>query len=905
MLSGRRAECDRLDRVLEAARSGQSGVLVLRGEAGIGKTALLAYAAERAGDCRLLRAAGAESEMELAFASLHQLCAPLLDGIERLPSPQQAALSTAFGLSAGTPSDPFLVGLAVLTLLSDVAQGRPVVCLVDDAQWLDGVSAQVLAFVARRLEAEAVVLVFATRDDPESDELSGLPDLLLDGLADADARGLLTSVIAGRLDEPVIERIVAESQGNPLALLELPRPSTQTALAGGFGVPATLSLPGRIEASFRQRIDRLPPDTRRLLLIAAAEPVGDPSLLWRASATLGIGIDAAAPAEQDGLLALGAQVRFRHPLVRSAVYGTASTDERRNVHGALAEATDSEVDPDRRAWHRAHAAVEPDEEVASELERSADRAQARGGLAAAAAFLETAARLTPEPARRAERALSAAQAKQAAGAPDSSLQLLGLAAAGPLDELQRARMERLRARLAFVQRRGTDAASLLLEAARRFEPLDPALALETYLEALASAISNGLREQVREVAEALQAAPRSGPPGSVELLITAHALLITEGYSAGMPALAHALAAFHSDQLTQEEEMQALPFACITAVTLWDDRSWSELSARYVQLARDLGALSVLPSALELHGSLQTHAGEFSTAEALLVEAETLATATGSAPVRDALLLLVAYGGESGPALKQIEGAIEDATSRGEETSISYAEYAAAVLYNSLGQYELAAAAAQRSNAHHAREGGGSAQIELVEATVRSGLPALAATAFRHLSERIRAGGGEWALGIEARAAALVADDEHAEPLYCEAIARLARTHARIDLARAHLLYGEWLRRERRRLDAREQLRSAHDLFAAIGAPAFAERAARELLATGERARVRTSDTRGDLTPQEGQIARLARDGLSNPEIGARLFISPRTVEYHLHKVFNKLAITSRADLPRVLADHP
>jgi DNA-binding CsgD family transcriptional regulator len=891
--------------MLAAARAEQSGVLVLRGEAGIGKTALLGYAAERAGGWRLLRAAGAESEMELAFASLHQLCSPLIDRIERLPSPQRAALDTAFGLSAGTPPDRFFVGLAVLTLLSDVARERPVLCLVDDAQWLDGLSAQVLALVARRLQAEAVVLVFATRNEHETDELAGLPQLPLQGLGDADARELLRSVVAGRLDERVIERIVAESQGNPLALLELPLPSTQGAFAGGFGLPATLPLPGRIEESFRQRVARLEPETRRLLLIAAAEPLGDPALLWRASATLGIGIAAAAPAEHDGLLTLGAQVTFRHPLVRSAVYGAAPPDERRTVHRALAEATDPELDPDRRAWHRAHAAVEPDEEVATELERSADRAQARGGLAAAAAFLERAARLTPEPARRVERALAAAEAKQEAGAPDSALELLALAEAGPLDELQRAKMELLRARLGFVQRRGTDAPSLLLHAARRLEPLDPALALETYLESLAAALSNGHRDAVREVANALRAMPRSAPHRPVELLITAHAVLITDGYSAGTPALARALTAFRHEQLTEEEEKRGLPFACVGAISLWDDESWFELSARFIRLARDAGALSVLPAALELHGALHVYAGEFSTAEALLGEADALATATGSAPLRDAVLLLVAWSEQSDLAIRRIERALEDAMSRGEETSISYAEYAASVLYNSLGRYELAAAAAQRSNDHHAREEGGAAQIELVEAAVRSGAPAVAATAFRHLSERTRASGTDWALGIEARAGALLAEGERADLLYREAIDRLARTRARTDLARAHLVYGEWLRRERHRVDAREQLRTAHDLFATIGAQAYAERAARELLATGERARARSSETGSDLTAQEGQIARLARDGLSNPEIAARLFISPRTVEYHLHKVFTKLGITSRAELPRVLADHP
>jgi DNA-binding CsgD family transcriptional regulator len=903
MLSGRRAECDRLDRMLDSARAGQSGVLVLRGEPGIGKTALLAYAAERAGDCRILRAAGAESEMELAFASLHQLCSPLLGGIERLPPPQRAALGTAFGLSGGTPPDRFFVGLAVLTLLSDMAQERPILCLVDDAHWLDGVSAQVLAFVARRLEAEAVLVVFATRDQSGKDELAGLPQLPVDGLGDADSRALLSSMIAGRLDERVLERIVAESQGNPLALLELPRPSTQALLAGGFGVPATLRLPGRIEESFRQRMAALPPETRQLLLLAAAEPIGDPALLRRASSVLGIDVDAAGPAEQDGLLTLGPQVRFRHPLVRSAVYGAASTEERRKAHGALAKVIDAETDPDRLAWHRAHAAVEADEDVASELERSAERAQARGGLAAAAAFLERAARLTPEPVLRAERALAACEANQNAGATDASLELLAFAAAGPLNELQRARIEQLRARLTFTHRRDSEGPALLLEAARRLEPLDPALALETYLEALSAALSIGHRDRLREAAAALQAAPRSAPPRPGELLLRAHAVLAADGYAAGTPALKDALDAFGRERLSQDEEMRTLPVACISAISLWDDERSFELTARFVQLARDMGSLSMLPAALEMHGVMRIHAGEFESGQGMLVEADTIATATESTPYRDALLLLIAWSEQSDRALSRIQSGLDDAVSRGEETSITFAEHAAAVLHNSLGQYELAAAAAQRSNEHHAREEGGSAQIELVEAAVRCNARAIAETAFHYLSERARASGTDWALGIEARAAALLADGEDAERLYREAIDRLARTRVRTDLARAHLVYGEWLRRERRRLDARGQLRTAHELFATMGARGYTERAARELRATGERARARTAETRDDLTAQESQIARLARDGLSNPEIGARLFISPRTAEYHLHKVFAKLGINSRAELARVLPD--
>jgi DNA-binding CsgD family transcriptional regulator len=902
VLGGRRAECARLDRLLEAVRSGQSAVLVLRGEAGIGKSVLVGYAAERGEDCRVLRAAGVESERELPFAALHQLCSPLLDGLEQLPLPQRDALATAFGLSSGTPPDRFIVGLAVLGLLSEAAQ-EPLLCLVDDAHWLDRVSAQVLAFVARRLQAEPVALLFATRTTSDEDPLRGLPELLLEGLSNADARELLVSATPGRLDDRVAERIVAETHGNPLALLELPRTSTPAELAGGFGLPATLPLPGRIEESFRQRIEQLSPETHRLLLLAAADPVGDPVLLRRAAAQLGIGVEAAEPAEAAGLLQLGGRIRFHHPLVRSAVYRAAPPEERRQVHHALADATDPEVDPDRRAWHRAQAAAEPDEDVASELERSADRAQARGGLAAAAAFLERAAMLTPEPARRVRRALAAAQAEQTAGAPGSSLELLAVAEAGPLDELQRALTERLRAQLAFVQRRGSDAPPLLLRAAKRLEPLDPALALETHLESLVAALSIGGRDAVVQAAQALAATPRSTPPDAAELLMTGQALLITDGYAAGMPAVTHALAVFRRGRYSEEEELQGLPLACLGAITLWDDEAWMSLSARHVQLARDAGALIALPVALEMNAVIHVYSGQFAAAGAMIEEAVALAKATGSAPVSDSALLLAAWVGPPTEALQGIEGALEDAGNRGEVSALTYGEYATAVLHNGLGQYEAALAAAQRSNAHHPREGGGAAQLELIEAATRTGASELAAAALEHLSARTRPAGTDWALGIEARAGALLAHGDRAEALYGEAIDRLARTRSRTDLARAHLLYGEWLRRERRRLDAREQLRTAHDLLAEMEAAAFTQRAARELLATGEKARKRTPNTRSRLTAQESQIACLARDGLSNPEIGSQLFISPRTVEYHLHKVFAKLAINSRNQLGLVLKD--
>ena len=901
-LLGRRNECQTLDRLLEAVRGGKSRALVVRGEAGVGKTALLQYAIDSASELRVVRAVGVESEMELAFAGLQQLCAPMLDRIERLPGPQRDALATAFGLRAGDTPDRFLVGLAALGLLSEVAGDRPLLCVVDDAQWLDRASAQALGLVARRLVAESVALVFAVRVPSEEQELARLPELVVEGLSDADARALLGSVIRGPLDDHVRDRIVAETRGNPLALLELPRGLTPAELAGGFGLPHAPPLAGRIEDSFQRRLASLPPGTRQLLLVAAAEPAGEPVLVWRAADRLGIGVAEATPAVAAGLLEFGARVRFRHPLVRSAVYRAAAPEDRRRVHEALAEATDPDVDPDRRAWHRAQAAPGPDENVASELERSAGRAQRRGGVAAAAAFLERATALTPDPARKAQRALAAAQAKHDAGAPGAALALLATAEGGTLDDVQRARVDVLRARIAFASSRGNDAPPLLLKAAKRLEPLDVTLARETYLEAFSAAIFAGRLATgvgLREVAEAARHAPRSSCPSRpADLLLDGLTLLITEGHAAGVPVLKRALTAFRGESVSTEEELRWLWHACRVAMKLWDDESWFVLSTRAVQLARDVGTLTVLPHALNLHAGIHIFAGEFATAEALRDEEHEVSAAIGLPDVAYTRLILAGWRGQQAETAQMIAASERDAIARGEGRTIGAGDYAAAVLYNGLGRYADALAAARRFTEQPEELAFSTwGSFELIEAATRTGRSDLAAEELVQLSEGTSAAGTDWALGVEAHARALLSEDEVAEDLYREAIERLTATRVRAWLARAHLAYGEWLRRQRRRLDAREQLRTAHDMLAAMGAEGFAERAARELLATGETARKVTVETRSALTAQEAQIARLARDGLSNPEIGARLFISPRTVEYHLHKVFGKLDIGSRTEL--------
>ena len=901
VLQGRRVEREALGRLLAAVRGGQSGVLVVCGEPGVGKTALLESVVGSVSGFRVLRAVGVESEMELAFAALQQLCLPLLDRLDRLPAPQRDALGVAFGLRAGDAPDRFLVGLAVLSLLAEVAAERPLVCVVDDAQWLDRASVQALVFVARRLLAESVALVLVTREP--SDELDGLPRLVVEGLQNGDARALLGSVLRVPLDERVRERLVAETRGNPLALLELPRGLTAAELAGGFGLPDAPGLSGRIEDSFRRRFAGLSAETRRLLLVAAADPVGDPVLVWRAAGRLGIGVRAAA--NTDGLLAIGARVTFRHPLVRSSVYRAASREERQTVHRALADATDPQVDPDRRAWHLAQATPGPDENVASELERSAGRARRRGGVAAAAAFLERATELTPDPALRAERALAAAQAKHQAGAHDAALKLLGAARTAPLDELQRARAHVLGGQIAFASSRGSDAAPLLLEAAKRLEPLDPSLARETYAEALAAAMYAGRlakADGVLEVAEAVRAAKRAGarpwPPRAADLLLDGQALLITERPRGATPMLKRALSAFRGDDLSNDEAFRWLWLACVTAIQLWDEESWRVLSDRYVQLARDAGALTVLPLALNHCAGCRVYAGDFPAAKALGDEAREVSVAIGNPDVSISSLFLAGWRGREVEALRLIEASDRDAAGRGEGRRIGAGRYASAVLYNGLGRYERALAGAQEA-LEYPRELATSrwALSEQIEAATRSGKPEPAARALVQLSETTRASGTDWALGIEARSRALMSEGEMAERLYHEGIDRLAHTRAPVELARAHLLFGEWLRRERRRTDAREQLRTAHKLFTQFGMEAFAERARVELKATGEHARKRTVETRDDLTPQEAQISRLAAGGATNQEIAAQLFISPSTVDYHLRKAFRKLGVKSRHQL--------
>ena len=915
-LLGRTRELETLDRLVRDVRDGQSRVLVLRGEAGIGKSALLdRVAAQAAQDSRLqvARAAGVEAESDFAYSALQQLCAPLLSHLDRLPQVQQDALRVAFGLSSGQAPELMLVGMAVLGLLAEAAAGSPLVCLVDDAQWLDLMSRLILAFVGRRLDAEAVALIFAERvadgrSEPSSG-MSGLPELAVTGLTDADARALLTEALPGPVDDRVRDRIVAETGGNPLALLELPRSRSSAELAFGFGgfggfggfssqgghgshgSHGTAGLATRVEDGFRRRVDALPPDTRTLLLVAAVEPVGDAPLLWRALRLLDVGPEAAAPAEAADLITMGAPVRFRHPLVRSAVWRGADAAALRAAHRALAEATDAERDPDRRAWHGAHAAVEPDEDVAAALERSADRALARGGRAAAGTFLERAAALTPEAQGRGRRALAAAQAYLDAGLPARVPDLLAAAELGRLNPLRRATAARLRAMATHVVNPGLGAIEPLLAAASELRDLDPAAARRTSLAALGSALSTG-RNDADGLRRAAEVVSGNLPPGddATGKILRGLSTWATQGPVAAFAPLQKALASF-----TEDEDLPWLWFAADVAVELGDLQALLEITDRAVRFARTTGTLSILPSALTYRAAAVGYAGSFSQAEDLLAEAAAAEQAMGPATYRAGEAMVAAHRGSKQSALELAESMERDGEQRGLGRLIGLAAYARAVLHNGSGDYPAAMRAANRGleyqdfAMHYCTLG------ELVEAATRAGEPTVAAQACEKLSDWAEAG-TPWALGAYAVADALTGAPKMTEDRYREAVEHFTHGGLESFAARTRLLFGEWLRRQNRRTQARDELRAAHTAAVEIGMEAFAERARRELLATGETVRKRTAGA-PVLTPQEAQIARLAAAGHSNAEIGAELFLSPRTVEWHLRNVFAKEGISSRREL--------
>ncbi|MET9437227.1 AAA family ATPase [Streptomyces sp. NPDC006551] len=893
-LLAREREVERIRVVLSATRGGHGSALVLQGDPGIGKTALLQYVCDTLEEERLLRVTGLEFEATFGYAALHTLCAPLMPGLERLPEPQREALRVVFGLAEGEAPSRFLVGLAVMGLLSDAAAKQPVLCVIDDAQWLDRASARTLGFVAHRLDSERITMMFALREPDSAPELVDLPRMSLAGLPPEAARSLLTSEFRAPLDKRVRERILAEAQGNPLALLELPRTISPGRAAGGFGLPQAVPLSRRIEKSFEQRLLPLPQATRTLLLIIAVEATGDATLVWAAADRMGVSVDALTAAEEAGLTAMDGTVRFHHPLVGSVVHHTASPAERRRVHEVLSQSMQEQVNEDRRAWHRAQAVLRPDEDVAADLERLASRAGARGGAAAAAAFLERSATLTPDAGKRAWRALSAARAANGAGDYVTAERLAVEGQTGPPDESRDAQADLIRAQVAFAQRRLRDAPRLLLTVAGRVAPFDAALARQCLLDALATGVLIGRHSQeMREaLAAARQAPPPPGPAAIIDIVLEGLLALLDGGNRAALSRLRHALT---EERNPVWAERPAL--ASLISVELWEDEAYVKLTRTQVREARRVGALGGLSVGLAMSAAVAAQAGDHAEATALIAEEEALAEVLGASPLPYPRLHLESVRGKAS-AEPFLSRTLREALERDDGQATATAHWALSVLHNGLANYQKALDAARAAVRRDEPAITGLALLELVEAAARCGEDEEAADALAALTRRTVLAVTDWARGAEAYCTALtLGDDERAEHWFRQAVVRLDGCRVALHPARARLVFGQWLRRAGRRREAREHLREALEMFSTMGAEAYATLARRELGATGEHARRATTDLVDQLTERELHIARLVATGATSKEIGVRLFLSPRTVDAHLRSIFRKLGITSRRQL--------
>jgi DNA-binding CsgD family transcriptional regulator len=907
-LIDRRAEKQAVYQVLDSVRAGMSGALVLRGEPGVGKSALLDYAVECAADLQTVRTVAVESERAMGFAAVHQLLVPLLPAVDRLPEPQRRALRVAFGLVSGPPADPFLVGLAVLTLLADAAEVRPVLCVIDDAHWLDDESADILSFVARRLLADRVAMLFAIREMTEPDpRLQSLRGLRIAGLPEQDAYELLETSIGRPVNAGVAARIIAETGGNPLAIVEAARELSPKQLGGRAPLPEPLPVGHQLDVLFVRRVRELPTDTQTLLLLAAADQPGPGDRLWQAATALGIPESAAVPAEAAGLMVFWPEVRFSHPLVRSAVYHAATAVQRRRAHRALTAACDPELHAVPRAWHLAAAATGPGEGVAAQLEAAADRARSRGGYAAAAALLERAALLTPDGERRAERRLSAADAHLLAGAVDRTGALLTETAPGLRDPRSTAQAIRLKGKIDFACGQVADAASALVCAAVRLRPLDPSAARDALLSALEAVVFAGWASStalLHEIARTARDLPpmRASPDSATDLLLQGYAARVTGGYAAAVPALRRAVQVFLVDEVDPDVALRRLLLVAIAAVDLLDDAAVERLTTHWIDRARHSGALTKLAGALAFRSTVvDGPGGQLAAARAAESEAHELAEVTGNPrvvpPSGAHTLLTLALSCQEAQARATAAAVAREAPGRGAAGEAAFAAYCLGVLEISLCNYGSAVVCLHPAYTDDTPLVGTQALPDLVEAAVRAGRRDLAERALQRLDDRATATGTPLALGLLARSRALLAAPAEARQDYEDALPLLGRTRAAPQLARAHLLYGEWLRRQRQRREARDQLHAALDMFDGMGLHGFAERARVELRATGEHARKRELGTPEELTPQEAQIAALVSRGQANREIAAQLFVTPSTVEYHLRKVFRKLRVTSRTQL--------
>jgi DNA-binding CsgD family transcriptional regulator len=913
MLVGRSAERKTLEDLLVRATDGHSGALVLRGEAGVGKTVLLdeTLAAARAAGMQTARLTGIEPETQLGYGGLHRFLFPYADRLERLPAPQREALRNTLGLTAGPPADRFLVALSVLTLLADVASESPLVCIIDDAQWLDPETVVVLGFVARRLYAERMVLLFAVRDpDSQLPALTGLPELMIGGLDNDAALALLSSLAPGPVSPAVAARIVADTGGNPLALAELASELSQAQLAGTQPLPELLPAGASLQTVFSSRVNRLPPDTRLLLAVAAAEPAGSQDLLWRAARQLGIDPDTAAADDLGGLAEIGRQVEFRHPLIRSAIYQAIPSPQRRQIHQALAAAGETADRPDRVAWHLGMAAIGPDEAVASRLEEAASSAQERGGYAAAVTFWSRAADLSADAGARARRQLAAAEGALIAGQPARASALLAEATPWLDDPRARAQATRLRGTIGFALGRPAGSSTILLEAARALAPVDVQGAREALLQAVEAVVYAGWsanREVLLEIAAVARTLPGGdGPTASAtELLLDGFAIRASD-YPAAVPLFRRAIALLQADDLSPQEGLRGLGLGCMAAADLWDDQAQSALAVRWVRLARDLGALTVLPLALHYQsGFAQVLAGRFDASAACRAERAEIALATGNpghaGTTGIAPVIELAWRGREDDTRRAAAALAREAAKAGRGAQTIWIQRSLSVLELGLGNYKAALQYALDVYADDAPYFGTQVLPDLIEAAARCDRADVADSTLGRLSERALTAGTPLALGLLARSQALLASDDSAERLYEEAIRHLQQCDTAPQLARSYLMYGEWLRHQQRGREARTQLRVAYEMFDSMGAEAFAERARADLVATGGCVRQRVSDTRAELTQQEARIAGLVSQGYSNRDIAAQLFLSPSTVDYHLRKVFRKVGVTSRTQLARTM----
>jgi DNA-binding CsgD family transcriptional regulator len=903
-LLGRDSEKGLLDSLLDTARAGLSGVVVVRGEPGVGKTALLDYVVDRAADFLVVHFTGVEPERDLGYAALHRLLTPILHQIERLPAPQRDALNSALGLAAGPPANPFLVGLGTISLAANAARARKrLLTVIDDAHWIDRESLEALAFWGRRIRAEGIALVFATRDTESASSLAGFDAINIGGLSNDDARTLLAAGAGFGLDRDVVERIVKETGGNPLAIVELAKDLTVDKVVGMAGAPQPLALTERLEEHFAGHVRALPADTQMFLLTVAADASADAALVWRAVTRLGVAREAAEPAEAAGLVVLSSTISYRHPLIRSAVYARARAADRRAVHRALAAATDADTDAERRAWHLAAASMGADEDVAGVLEQVADGAHARGSSSAELALLTRAAELTPDPIRAAKRRLRAADAALLTGAPHQVHLLVSLASTALVDPGDKAWAKRLEGAAYHREAKAKPASVILREAAVELIPTAPGLGRQTLMEALEAALLAGDASDpdLRAIATAALAAP-AATASPVDQLLNAYGVYVRDGFVASVDLLRRAVGAALAAPTLDTPVRWSVLLTCATEM-LWDQDLHDKLAERLSQASGEQADLNSMAIPVWAKANSQVWSGHLIAADGVAAQAADIYAAAGESPFSSDLarLLLRALRGEEH---MRTDAATVTQVAEGIGNGVAAAMALAALTKLDLGRSRYADAVDHsvgvfdRDPVVH----GSHILADLVEAAVRVDRIDAADSALARLAERATAVGTEWSLGLLARCRALMAADAaEVEASYREALERLGATRLTVELGRTHLLYGEWLRRQKRRSDARDQLRLAHDLFDGMGAAAFAKRARDELLATGERVRRRTVDTVRDLTPQESHIADLAAGGDTNPEIAAQLFISASTVEYHMRKVFVKLGITSRRELRHAL----